>query len=1494
MHSDCFDVVAHGGHLERGRATRATSSFAHAEPIATVLPRTVRNAVVSLWLAAVLLFCASAPAHALRTLPNGTIGTAYSQSVTIYTDDIECQISDMPPFVPGVTISNTSSGDTCSVAMNGTPTAAGTYLGFISIMTGSGNLPSDATPLGLGWGSIPYQITIDKASPTLSVSSSSSSIIYGNSVTLTATLSGGYSPSGTVTFYANGTSLGTASLSGTTASLTVSSLPVGANAITASYSGNSNNNSATSGSTTVTVAQITPSIALAASSSSASYGSSVALVATLTGGASPSGTVTFQEGATQLGSATISGTTAILAVSSLSVGSHTITATYNGDTTNASVTSGSVTVTITQDAPTVTLGASSTSTSAGDPATLVASLSGGTSPGGSVTFYDGATSLGSGTVSGSAAMLTVSSLSTGSHTITAVYGGDSHNAGATSNAITVAVGSASLSVSISSSSLSPTLGQSVIFTATLSGGSSPTGSVTFKDGSTTLGAATISGSTATFTTSSLAVGAHPITAIYGGDGSNGSASSGTITVTVGKVSPSLTVSSSSSAATVGQSVTFTATLSGGSSPTGSVTFQDGATVLGSATISGASATLTTSAFTVGTHAITAVYGGDGSNATATSSAIMVTVGQASPSISLAASSTAPAVGQSVTFTATLSGGSSPSGTVTFQDGATILGSAAIAGSSATFTTAALAVGTHTITAVYGGDSGNAGATSTAVTVTVGKASASLALAASSASPSAGQSVTFTATVSGGSSASGTVTFNDGATVLGSAAISGTTATFTTAALAIGAHSITAAYGGDSSNAAATSGAVTVTVAKVSPSISVSASLTSPAAGQSVTFTAILSGGSSPSGTVTFQDGASTLGTATVSGSTAILVTSALTAGSHSITAVYAGDSSNTAATSGAIAVTVGQASPSILLSSSSTSAPAGQSVVFTAVLSGGSSPSGSVTFKDGTTTLGTATISGATATFATSTLVVGSHSLTAIYGGDGSNASATSSAIALTIGKAAPSIAVSSSASAPAAGQSVTLTATLSGGASPTGSVSFKDGTIVLGTATISGSAASFTTLPLASGAHSIVAIYAGDGNNAAATSNAISLTVGRSDPGTSVAVRGTVASQVSTAVRFGQTQIGNIFQRLEGLHDADDGAPGSGPIAAAGPSGASASNSEIDRRAAGLFNDRSAAAQALSYADDLPIRTSLTSQSDAGRAVNQLAAALPQAVERINKANLLPFNVWAFGTVGFGRLQGDNSYDNRFTSSGLTLGFDRTVTDGLKAGAAFGLGFDHNKIGTDGSRIDARSFNATIYASWNFLPHTYLDVAGGYGWLRFDGKRWSSDGNVMLDSQRSGSQLFGTVGVSHVSRWDGWKLSSYGRVDIVNATLGAYNETGSSLWALSYDRMSTTSVASVLGGRLAYPMLQNWGLLTPAVRAEWRHAFDGGYVQGLNYVDLAGLTSGYTLSGTPTARDTMTGGLSVKADVGNALSLDLEYLLTSSISGIESQRVRGAVKYGF
>ena len=174
--------------------------------------------------------------------------------------------------------------------------------------------------------------------------------------------------------------------------------------------------------------------------------------------------------------------------------------------------------------------------------------------------------------------------------------------------------------------------------------------------------------------------------------------------------------SSLNPSTVGQSVTFTATVTG-ASPTGTVQFKDGAANLGSAVaLSGNVATLTTSALTQGSHAITAVYGGDANNATSTSPVVNQVVnsaGAGATTTSLTSSQNPSTLGQSVTFTATVSG-ATPTGTVQFFDGASSLGTAAVGGGTATLTTSALTQGTHTVTATYGGDVNNAASTSPAV------------------------------------------------------------------------------------------------------------------------------------------------------------------------------------------------------------------------------------------------------------------------------------------------------------------------------------------------------------------------------------------------------------------------------------------------------------------------------------------------------------------------------------------------------------------------------------------------------------------------------------------------------------------------------------------------------------------------------------------------------------------------------------------------------------
>ena len=162
-----------------------------------------------------------------------------------------------------------------------------------------------------------------------------------------------------------------------------------------------------------------------------------------------------------------------------------------------------------------------------------------------------------------------------------------------------------------------------------------------------------------------------------------------------------------------------------------------------------------------------------------------------------------AYGQSVTFTAVVSSkaGTPPNGeTVAFMKGTTTLGTGTLSGGSATFSTSTLKVGTNSIKAVYAGDSNFAASTSKPVSQVVSKATTTTALVSSLNPSNPGQSVTFTATVSPQFSgpATGSVTFDDGATLLKTVTLSGGVAKYTTTTLTAGPHKITATYNGSTS------------------------------------------------------------------------------------------------------------------------------------------------------------------------------------------------------------------------------------------------------------------------------------------------------------------------------------------------------------------------------------------------------------------------------------------------------------------------------------------------------------------------------------------------------------------------------------------------------------------------------------------------------------------------------------------------------------------------
>src|SRR5262249_12979320 len=152
-------------------------------------------------------------------------------------------------------------------------------------------------------------------------------------------------------------------------------------------------------------------------------------------------------------------------------------------------------------------------------------------------------------------------------------------------------------------------------------------------------------------------------------------------------------------------------------PTGLVFFQDGNTFLGTGTLNATGqATLSTSSLAIGTHAIKVLYAGD-TNFASSSSAVLTQIVNPAASLTTISAATTPSVfGQSVAFTATVTaavpGMGTPTGTVTFVDGSTPLGSAVLDGSgTASFATSSLGVGAHAITGVYSGDTHFASSTS---------------------------------------------------------------------------------------------------------------------------------------------------------------------------------------------------------------------------------------------------------------------------------------------------------------------------------------------------------------------------------------------------------------------------------------------------------------------------------------------------------------------------------------------------------------------------------------------------------------------------------------------------------------------------------------------------------------------------------------------------------------------------------------------------------------
>lgn len=1094
----------------------------------------------------------SASITATATVLSGTGGSAPSGTVTFY--DTTTGLSLSPPE----TI-NTNTG-VAAVTLEGVFQIGGNEM--VAEYSGDTNYaPVNSAP--------PVNVNIQASTTSLVVQPSTSSVTPGENISVTVTLTVGSPPAGTVNPAGvitlnldGGAEVYTAPLvtSGGSTTAAFSSVTVPANStlsthtLQAVYNGNTDYSQSTSPQVSLTVTASTPTVTVTPATTSPTPGSSLLLTAAVSpqqaGETPPTGTVTFTLDGSSVGSATLapqspSSLATLTITAPTTPGNHTLQVSYGGDSNYNPVTSAQVTIDVTARSTTTTVTPATTTPNPGSSLQVSASISAssyaGSAPTGTVAFQiDGTTVTTVSVNSGepATASTTITAPSSGAHTLTAVYSGDSNYATSTSSGVTLTVAKTASTISITPSTTTPTAGSSLQVSATVSATSyastGPSGTVTVlldgvSEGTASLNSGEPATTSLTFTVPSS--GTHTLTATYSGD-TNYSSSSTTssITLNVSKSTPTVVVTPATLSPGVGSTLQLTASVSppssGGTGATGTVNFTLDGSAVGTALLTSGSpstATLTINTPGLGSHTIQATYNGDGNYNTATSSVATINVTKGSTTLTTTPASTSPLGGSTMLVTATLSTGNNtlitiPTGTITFTLDGSVVGSGAVVnGTTASINITVPTSGTHALQSSYSGDSNFVQSVSPVVNFTVAKTPTTLVLTPSTTSPALGSALPITATVTpsavGSTQPTGTVTFTvDGVTTAVQAVTPGSpsTSSVTLPALSPGSHSVAAIYSGDSYYATSTAAAVTVTVPKSPTAITITPAATSLTGGgvlsvsASITSTAL--GTSYPSGTVTFTiDGASAGTAAVVPGvpSTASANLTGITPGTHVLAATYSGDSYYGSSTSSSTTITVSKSPSTITIIPSTLTPTAGGSMTVIADITSSNPsttyPSGTVTIDIDGVAAATASVTPGSPSIASVTLPLvsaGTHVLEGVYSGDTYYTGSNSLTVDITAAKGATATTLTATPATLTAGTDETLTAAVAPVNAVTGvtytitgTVSFYDGTTLLGQVPVTANGATLSNVALKDNvSHSITAVYSGDTNWVGSTSSALPL----------------------------------------------------------------------------------------------------------------------------------------------------------------------------------------------------------------------------------------------------------------------------------------------------------------------------------------------------------------------------------------------------------------------
>lgn len=388
--------------------------------------------------------------------------------------------------------------------------------------------------------------------------------------------------------------------------------------------------------------------------------------------------------------------------------------------------------------------------------------------------------------------------------------------------------------------------------------------------------------------------------------------------------------------------------------------------------------------------------------------------------------------------------------------------------------------------------------------------------------------------------------------------------------------------------------------------------------------------------------------------------------------------------------------------------------------------------------------------------------------------------------------------------------------------------------------------------------------------------------------VRGIIESQIGTSKRFARTQIYNLSKRMESLHKNRGSSNSAG----------NSFNTEIDRGRAMLSGlEQSDTDSLFTNSPQLAMLDGLDREKETpGKAsvpnasfLNTLKYAATTGTVDLayasddgnNQPSWLPAgtSIWAGGNVRFGSRDKTSRTDEiAYSTDGISFGIDHRFSETYSLGIGVGYARSESEIGVNGSSNDAEGSTIALYGSYMPMDNLFIDGMLGYGKVDQEYQRYVAPIQTYAESDRDGSQLFGSISVGYEFHKPGLTLSPYGRFDFSVDRLDDTTETGVGIYSLTYDDVKQTNRQFSLGFRAESMHKARFGWLSPSIRLEYNHDFSDDYKSEVSYTSLGAAGTRYAFKSDSEEDNTLLIGLGSDFIFRNGVRLGIDYQATHSL----------------